>query len=334
MQNELPFSVLTAPTDGRDMTDEIASRLKETGVCRLGTGVFVTRGITMPEGAALYGMGAKTRLLLAPDVTEGALIRLSSFNTVKDLTLDGGLSEYPEAVGERHGILFEGNVFADNDDHRGQIHNSTVAGCFISGFSGGGITCRHTGYHITCAILASDCHILCSGAGINVERFSEFHKFTNILCADNLYGCINNGGNNMFVNCGFSSNKTGFLIDNERGQSPNCAHGSCVGCTFHHADHNNGIGILIKNEIPGFVFDGCQLGFSKIVIESSDCVSFVAMNFLRHVAIHISGGTLTLFSASMFHEAPSVTVENNAAVRFDSCYLKDGTPFDPVKSKL
>jgi hypothetical protein len=34
----------------------------------------------------------------------------------------------------------------------------------------------------------------------------------------------------------------------------------------------------------------------------------------------------------MFHEAPAVTVENNNAVRFDNCYLKDGTPFDPTKN--
>jgi len=322
----LPYYI-SAPADGRDMTKEIEATLEKYGTCLLGTGDFLTHGIVMPEGATLMGAGAATRLSLSLHVESGAAIRLSSFTTVKDLTIEGGLSEYPETVGERHGILFEGNVFKDDDDHRGQIHNSTVAGCFITGFSGGGITCRHTGYHITCAILASDCHILCSGAGINVERFSEFHKFTNILCADNLYGCINNGGNNMFVNCGFSSNKTGFFIDNEHGQSPNCAHGSCVGCTFHHADKNTGIGILIKNEIPGFVFDGCQIGFSKIVIENSDCVSFVAMNFLRRVAIHISGGTLTLFSSSMFHEKPTVKIENNNAVHFDGCYLKDGTPF-------
>ena len=41
----------------------------------------------------------------------------------------------------------------------------------------------------------SDCHILNCGAGINIDHFSEFHKFTNVLSETNLYGCINNGGN-------------------------------------------------------------------------------------------------------------------------------------------
>ena len=169
MKNELPFSVLTAPTDGRDMTDEIESRLQSEGVCRLGTGTFVTHGITMPEGATLTGAGAATRLCLSPNVESGAAVRLSSFTTVKDLTIDGGLSEYPEKVGERHGILFEGNVFKDDDDHIGQIHNSTVTDCFITGFSGGGITCRHTGYHIVCALLVSNCHILPEFAHIHAH---------------------------------------------------------------------------------------------------------------------------------------------------------------------
>lgn len=332
MSNQTIPSILSAPLDGRDMTDAIEASLKADGVCHLGAGTFITRGITMPEGTAIYGMGAATHLVLSPDVTEGAAIRLSSYNTVSSLALYGSdEKKAPEALGTRHGVLFEGNVFTDNDDHEAQIHNSTITGCFFFGFSGGGITCRHTGYCVQACVSVSDCHMRYSGAGIDIERFSEFHKFTNVTASQNLYGCINNGGNNYFVNCGFSANKVGFLIDNEHGQSPNCAHGSCVGCAFHHSDHNTGIGILIKNEIPGFVFDGCQLGFSQIVLENSNCVSFVAMNFLRHVAIRITGGTLTLFSASMFHEAPTVTIENNDAVRFDNCYFKDGTPFDPTK---
>ena len=325
---------LTAPKDGRDVTKDIQAALDTYGVCFLGAGDFTVTGVTMPERATLVGLGAATRIHLAEEVASGAAVRLASYTTVKDIAFYGSLEETaPAELGERHGILFEGNVFTDSDDHAGQDHNNTVTGCFFFGFSGGGITCRHTGYSVKCCISVSDCHMRYSGAGINIERFSEFHKFTNITSTTNLYGCINNGGNNIFVNCGFSANKIGFLIDNEHGQSPNCAHGSCVGCTFHHSDKNTGIGILIKNEIPGFVFDGCQIGFSQIVIENSVCVSFVAMNILRRVAIRISGGTLVLFSSSMFHEAPEVTIESNDAVRFDSCYLKDGTPFDPTESK-
>lgn len=322
---------LTAPDDGRDMTAEIEKALSLYGVCRLSVGEFFTKGIHMPEGSSLFGEGGATKLILAPEVTEGAAIRLSSYCTVKDMTLLGGNADRPETLGTRHGILFEGTAEDDFYDRPSQPHNNTVSDCFIFGFSGGGITCHQTGYAVASAMLVTNCHIRFSGAGINISRFSEFHKFTNISASQNLYGCINNGGNNMFVNCGFSGNTVGFVIDNTDGRMPNCAHGSCVGCTFHHSDSNHGIGILIKNESPGFVFDGCQIGFSGIVLENADCVSFVGMNILRRVPIRITDGTLTLFASSMFHEEPTVTIENNQAVRFEGCYLKDGAPFNPTK---
>ena len=322
---------LTAPDDGRDMTADIEKALSLYGVCRLSVGEFVTSGIHMPEGSSLFGEGGATRLVLAPEVTEGAAVHLSSYCTVKDMTFLGGLAERPATVGTRHGILFEGTAVDDTYDRPSQPHNNTVSDCIFLGFSGGGITCHQTGYGVASAMLVTNCHVRFSGAGINISRFSEFHKFTNVSASHNLYGCINNGGNNMFVNCGFSANTVGFIIDNSDGRMLNCAHGSCVGCTFHHSDNNNGIGILIKNESPGFVFDGCQIGFSGIVLENADCVSFVGMNVLRHVPIRITGGTLTLFASSMFHEEPTVTIENNQAVRFEGCYLKDGVPFNPAK---
>lgn len=323
---------LTAPADGRDMTAEIESCLARYGSCRLSAGEFLTHGIKMPKGATIMGAGAATRVILDPRVESGAAIRLASYCTVTALTLYGGDStEAPKEMGERHGILFEGDVFTDDDNHAGQDHNNIITNCFFFGFSGGCITCRHTGYSVKSCVSVSDCHMRFSGAGINIERFSEFSKFTNITAVNNKYGCINNGGNNYFANCGFSANTVGFLIDNEHGQSPNCAHGTCVACSFHHSDKNQGIGILVKNEIPGFVFDGCQIGFSKIVLENSNCLVFNAMNVLRHVEIHISGGTLTMFNGCAFHEIPVFTVENNDAVRFDNCYFKDGTPFDPTK---
>jgi hypothetical protein len=177
------------------------------------------------------------------------------------------------------------------------------------------------------AILTDSDPIFCLDIGGGVSNAA-------VISGDGIIAGVsfNIGGNNMFVNCGFSGNTVGFLIDNEHGQSPNCAHGSCVGCTFHHSDYNKGIGILIKNERPGFVFDGCQIGFSKIVLENSDCVVFNAMNILRNVEIHITGGTLTLFSGCAFHvPLNAFTCKDNGAVRFANCFLKDGTLYDPAK---
>lgn len=80
-----------------------------------------------------------------------------------------------------------------------------------------------------CNVHIQDCY-----AGINLPIRSEYHKFTNVSSVFCYYGCINNGGNNIFVNCSFSQNIIGFLINNENNQAWNNGHGSVIGCTFNH----------------------------------------------------------------------------------------------------
>ena len=117
---------LLSPADGHDMTAEIEACLTEHGACRLCAGDFVTHGITMPEGTIITGAGASTRLFLSPEIESGAAIRLSSYCTVKDMTLLGGLEEAPETLGTRHGILFEGTAVDDQYDRASQPHNNTA----------------------------------------------------------------------------------------------------------------------------------------------------------------------------------------------------------------
>ncbi len=314
---------LKSTGDGLDRTREIEAMLQTQGCCVLGPGVFWVRGVRMPDGSCLKGQGSATKLLLMPEGT--FTVKLGSFCTVRDLAVMGAEEEIPlpEAVGDRHGILFEGT--ATYTDWSNQPRNSTVSGCFASGFTGGGITCRDTGYKTLCALNVSDCHIWNCGAGINISHFSEYHRFTNILCGACLYGCINNGGNNMFLNCGFNSNGTGFLMDNSRGQSGNNSHGSAVGCTFNHTGKNKGIGIQILGAGHGYVFSGCQLFYSKIVLEDATGIIFENFNCGRDIAFTVKGGGLTLFSNSAFLCPPEpFTVENNDAVKFINCYLRDG----------
>ena len=317
---------LISTNDATDVTSAIEECLSTHGVCRLGSGVFYVHGVQMPKGSAIMGNGNASKLVLLPSLASGAAIHLNSFCTVKDLSVLGSEEpiDLPEVVGERHGILFQGDAKLENwvETELLQPRNATVTDCFISSFTGGGITCDDTGYYPACAIVSSNCHIQNCGAGINISYWSEFHKFTNILSVENLYGCINNGGNNTFVNCGFTSNKVGFLIDNSRKQSPNNSHGSAVGCTFHHSDHNEGIGILILGADHGYVFTGGHIGFSKIVIENSCGILFDGMFILRRVGISIKDGGLVAFTGCAFYENFDVSTENNDAVRVSNCYYR------------
>lgn len=312
--------------DMTDVTASITEKLMEHKVCILGSGIFCVNGIDMPDGSMLMGMGKATKVILNPKEDSGYAVKIGSFSTVKDLFITGAeaeVIELPKSVGERHGILFKGDATPKN--WHGQPENSIVTNCFITAFTGGGITCLDTGYYIRSSLTASNCHIVNCGAGINIPHFSEYHEFTNMLCSENLFGCINNGGNNVFVNCGFNSNDTAFVIDNSRGQSNNDSHGSAIGCTFNHSGNNQGVGIMILGAKNGYHFSGCQMFYSKIILENSDRIMIDGFNFGNDIDVSVTGGKLTLISNCAFGNYPRIKIENNSAVKITNCFTKDGT---------
>ena len=313
--------LLESTNDGRDMKEPIEKMLKEYGACVLGSGDFYVSGVDMPDGSTLIGLGDASKVILLSEVKSGYAVKLGSKCTVKGLSICGNKERIPRPteVGERHGILFAGTASTTSDP---QPHNSIVESCFITSFEGGGITCVDTGYATSSSITASDCHITNCGAGINIPFFSEYHEFTNMLCVYNLYGCVNNGGNNTFVNCGFDSNKVGFLIDNSAGQSRNNSHGSVVGCSFNHTDSNNGIGIKVLGAQYGYIFTGCQMWYSEILVENSTNIVFSNFNFGGSQKINVSGGKLVMFSDCVFFGNPTVNVTENA--KFINCFTSNG----------
>lgn len=320
---------LESTNDRTDRTTEIEAKLSEYGACLLGGGDFYVSGVKMPDGTSLMGMGTATRLFLQPEIESGFTVKIGSFSTIKDMFLCGseeGIS-LGDTVGERHGILFKGT--ATTKDWLNQPKHSIIEACEIRSFTGGGLTCIDTGFSIRSALTASNCHIFNCGAGINIPHFSEYHEFTNILCCENIYGCINNGGNNVFVNCGFNSNAVaGYVIDNTDDKSLNNSHGSVVGCTFNHNGGDKGIAIQLIKATNGYVFTGCQVFYSKIIVENSTWITFDAFNFGKNQVIEVKDGKLVMFTSCAFHGEPSITVEENENVKFINCFLKDGTPVE------
>ena len=316
---------LESTGDHTDRTAEITDKLKEYGVCLLGAGLYVVNGVDMPEGSTLSGLGNATRLLLDPEAPEGYAVKLSGFCTVKDLAVLGSEApiDLPEEVGCRHGLLYRGTA-TRKDWQTGQPFNAKISGCFITSFTGGGITGRETGYHLRACMAVSDCHIVNCGAGINLEYLSEYHKFSNVICNENLYGCINNGGNNVFVGCAFDGNETGFVIDNREGKSPNNSHGSVVGCTFNHMGQNKGIGLLLLNVQHGYVFTGCQMFYSKIISENSAGIILSDFNFGRDQVISVKGEKPMKLSNCMFAAPPIISLEDGGRIIFDGCIDRAG----------
>ncbi|MBQ3074646.1 MAG: hypothetical protein IJC26_01135 [Clostridia bacterium] len=243
---------------------------------------------------------------------------------VENLSMAGSLEDLgrPASVGTRHGLGFVGDCTPKT--RTPQIKYGIASSLHIYNFSGGGVTCDSTGFSCNSSLSATDLRIHCCGVGINIPFFSEYHKFTNALCTRNLYGCINNGGNNVFTACSFDGNKTGFLIDNRDKAACNNSHGTALACTFNHSDSNAGIGIQVLGASHGYVFSACQLFFSQIVVEDSLGVQFVDLNCGRDEKITVRGGGMVRFSGCSFSKPPIVTIEENPYVRWENCYDRHG----------
>lgn len=309
--------------DTTDRTADILALLTNAGVCRLGKGDYYVSNMDMPTGTAIIGSGYQTRIVLS-GTTDGYAIKMTDYCSVKDVQIVGKTSSISlsETVGGRHGILWQGNYTQDQTSGH-QPKMGKIENVDIFAFTGGGITCYDTGYGTFNALEVVNAYINNCNVGINIPYWSEFHKFTNVRTASCYYGCINNGGNNTFVNCDFSTCKVGFLMDNSTGQSPNNSHGQCVGCVFNHTDNNNGIGIKVLNCDAGFIFDACQIFFSQIYIDESDGVVVSNCNFgANNCNITISGGGAMLFANNMHQSAPTITITNNSNVHFVNCYVR------------
>ena len=319
------YGCLQSTNDRTDRTKEIEKALSETGACRLGTGDFYVKNIVMPERSVIAGEGVATRLILLEDMEECFVVKMASCCMVKDLYLLGSEETIvpQEETGNRHGIVFEGSK--EKPGTEGPLYG-TISSCYVTDFTGGAITCRNSGYPVSSSMNVSDCWLINCGVGIHIPYWSEYHKFTNVSATKCWYGCINNGGNNMFVNCNFSENQMGFLMDNSEKQSINETHGSAIGCTFNHSGQNQGTGIRILGTRNGYVFSGCQVFYSKIELDNVKGVIFDAFNFGRNEVIDVKGGALTMFTHCMFGTQPQISVVDNEHTKFINCYTRGGEP--------
>ena len=322
---------LMATNDKTDRTEEIEKLLIETGVCRLDSGDFYVKNIVMPNDTMLIGNGTATRLRLLEGTEECFVVKMASRCIVKDLHLVGSEEEIipEEQLGKRHGIVFEGS--SEKPGTGGPLHG-TIENCYARSFSGGAITCRNSGYPVSCSMNVSDCWLVNCGAGVHIPYWSEYHKFTNVTATQCWYGCINNGGNNMFANCNFSENELGFLMDNSRKQSRNETHGSAMGCTFNHSGYytgkNKGTGIRILGTVNGYVFSGCQVFYAKIELEGVEGAIFDCFNFGSGEVIRVNGGGTVMFTHCMFGSSPNAAIIDNQCTHFVNCYTRAGDPIN------
>lgn len=335
--------VLQSTGDTTNRTADILSRLTADKVCRLGDGVFYVQSLDMPDDSAIIGSGAGTKIiLLGTDATEGYAVKLGSrcsiahvsiLGNAEDHTAQGDRYDRTAAYVERHGILWQGTITASTSGDTARRAN--VTDCYIANFSGGGITLQKTGLNTITGINVSDVYIWHCYAGINVAYYSEFNRFANVSVGFCHYGAINNGGNNAFVNCNFSANIEGMLIDNTNGKSPNNSHGSVANCIFDHSDQNYGIGIHLIGVSYGEVFSNCQLFYSEIVAENCNGIVFTSLNAGNHENITVKNSKCVIFSGCMFRGIPYfITTGNQKMIVRDCLAYGETPPADVVLSNV
>lgn len=326
-----PVDTETESETGKtDMTGAIMSMLTDTGYCHLAKGIYYVSGsIDMPYGSTLEGCGEDTIIRLLSSVQSGYCVKPTRYSTIKGIRFSGGYSNGDVStsdIGTRNGVVF----IANKDGQEASLPSvepCMISDCWFENFSGSGIYCHNSGGGTRESLIVSSCYMKFCKVGINIDYYSEYHKFTNVITYRCYYACINKGGNNVFTACTFHGT-VGFYMDG----SKNNGHGSCVGCTFNHIDNWNrpstlggGLAVDAYGVTAGYIFTGCQFWYGELRVRGSRGIAFSDCQIGGYPTVTVTGGYPAFFSNCIFHASPTLNV--NSSTKFDNCYLdEDGSP--------
>lgn len=329
-----PVDTNTSDETGKtDMTSAIMAMLTQTGYCHLAAGIYYVSGnIDMPANSMIEGCGKQTIIRLLQSTQSGYIVRMHTRSTLKNVCLSGGYSAGDISngnIGGRNGVQYIGN----RDGQSAGVTPNTCTLCQIDGcwFENldSGIYGYNAGGGLQEGLEVVNCYFTRCKAGINIDYWTEYCKFTNCVTFQCYYGCINNGGNNVFTACTFHG-VIGFVIDNSSGTKPNTAHGTCNGCTFNHIDNmnhpetlGNGYGVRVLGTPNGFIFANCQFWYSKVYVESSAGVQFIGGEFGGSPVLETSGNETVFFLGCLFKTMPTKSLSSPTV--FDNCYTYAGS---------
>ena len=305
-----------------NIVETIEAVLNKYGIAVLGKGTYeLNRAINMPDGSMIKGAGEATVIKAA---TGADAIVAGASCTIENVEIhsDAGNTQSP---GTSAGIRVSGNY-----DTPPLKYNIKISNVTIDGFSLAGIYGTKTGTWVGDSISAINCTIFHCYAGIFLEDYSEFGRFTNIMCRDNYIGLYNKSGNNVFENCSFSNNTVGvYLVGDDGDNSRNNGHGTLVGCTINHSNDNNGFAVICRGiSNNGFVFNGCQVWYGKIQVEQSsgiifDGCMFGAYNTNTEIINHTAND---LFLMNCLFKVGATFSGSGGETHTVNCFKFDGTP--------
>lgn len=311
-----------------DRGPEITQILAKKKKCRLAKGDYYVKVLVMQTNEELIGCGQITRIIRHPDTTYNYLIRMGTRCKIHDLSIVGSLTDitvtnvwnFVDDPPGRCAIRIQGT--GSDSSQRYMVDINDV---FISGFEGSGVFVYHTGYDPQGGSNITNVIVRNCNAGIALGRYAEYHRITGCRAYECYYGCVNNGGNNVFENCDFSTNVQGLLMDNSSGAFTNNSHGAFIGCSFNHNGNNTGVGIELVQMGAGEMFVGCNIFYGSILLTGSQGIVLNACNFGSSTPITITNGGGVLFSNCMFRTGQSpTTIIGNTGTHFVNCYYLNG----------
>ena len=319
MQNSI-VPIVLPNTSRSEQTIEYALNKYKKVV--LGSGTYVlNRAITMPDNSCITGAGDSTIITAASGADAIIAGANCSIENVKLHSDDG----HTDSAGTTAGIRITGNY-----DSVPLKYNIKISNVTIDGFSLAGIYANKTGTWVGDSISAINCTIFNCYAGLFLEDYSEFGRYTNIMCRDNYIGLFNKSGNNMFVNCSFSNNTVGvYLWGDDGDNSRNNGHGSVIGCTINHSNNNSGFAVICKGiDGNGFVFDSCQIWYGKVQAENSTGIIFNNCMFgAYNTDTEIINYTANdLFLMNCLFKVGATFSGSGGETHAINCFKFDGTP--------
>lgn len=340
----LPNVYPSGETDGTDADNMINAIRLSGGYCKLAPGTYYIPVMAFPSvPVTIEGSGKETVIVVDKDADYEYGIRVSNNSAIRHLTLRSSDTTYTPADiysgTVKHGI----NVRPSTGTGKTHV---TIEDVTVENFSGAGILLNQTGEDPDDGCHVLNCFVTNCGAGIQANIHAEFNRIECCNFAGCYYGAINDGGNNVFSNCGFSGNKYGFFMDNTDGSLSNNTHGTVIGCIFNHEDYDDetlgkGHAIYMIGASSGMQFIGGQIFYGSIYLKNCQAIAINGFNFGQmkengsNVGVkiqfdHTDESTYTfLMTNSIFTRAPRIVIpsgDNNLNFIISNCYTRGGDP--------
>ena len=316
------YGILPGEVDATKVNSLLETASINNKTVRFNDGEYIfSSTMNIPSNVSIIG-NTKTIFKLSTSTSANVLMNLINSDNVyiSHIILDGGLISQPNTEGNKIGMSVVScrSINIENVEFIGWSKQGLYSKTMSSyGNSTDGKFFKQ--FQIT------NCRFYFNYCGNYFDYRCEYSQLLNCVWGENYIGTINCGGNNMYVSCQWNANNIGFKMENS-GSNP--AHGGCNSCTFNHNYQN---AIEINNCVNGWSFDGCQIFYGAIKLNTCKGVIFNG-NIWGSCKFHSTYSGVfnqNLITNTYFLTNSADILANNDGSTFVFCCLPDHLPSSP-----